>query len=87
MTRSPGRSGSRSASATPRARTGGPRDPQGARSEQRHDWYERFVAQTSYGSHMPLDTDAHWEWSNPLNIIPAFMLLMIGLAALGMLVG
>lgn len=70
-----------------RTRTGGPREPQGARPEQRHDWYERYVAQTSYGSHMPLDTDAHWEWRNPLNIIPAFVLLMIGLAALGVLVG
>lgn len=31
-----------------------------------------------YGSHMPLDTRSHWTWSNPLNLIPAT--LMIGLA-------
>ena len=41
----------------------------------------------AYGSHMPLDIRFNWDWLNPLNIIPAFMLLMIGLAALGMLVG
>lgn len=22
-------------------------------------------------SHMPIDTDIHWDWRNPLNIIPA----------------
>jgi len=31
-----------------------------------------------HGSHMPLDTMFHWQWSNPLNIIPLF----IGLAML-----
>ena len=70
-----------------RTRTGGPRDPQEARPQAANDWFERYVNQSGHGSHMPLDTDAHWEWSNPLNIIPAFMLLMIGLAALGILVG
>lgn len=72
---------------TPRTRTGGPRGPQDARPQAANDWFERYVSQSGYGSHMPLDTDMHWQWSNPLNIIPAFMLLMIGLAALGVLVG
>jgi hypothetical protein len=29
------------------------------------------------GSHMPLDTSVHWDWSNPLNILPITMLLLI----------
>jgi hypothetical protein len=26
---------------------------------------------------MPLDTEMHWEWSNPLNIIPFAILLLL----------
>jgi hypothetical protein len=39
---------------------------------------------SSPGSHMPIDTKPHWDWRNPLNIIPAaiLLLLVIALAAL-----
>lgn len=36
------------------------------------------------GSHMPLDTDMHWSWNNPLNIFPAFVLLATVIALFGM---
>jgi hypothetical protein len=34
---------------------------------------------------MPLDTDAHWDWRNPLNVIPAMILLLIVIALVAML--
>jgi len=41
---------------------------------------ERFATGAIFGSHMPLDTDAHWDWRNPLNAIPALILLLIVIA-------
>jgi hypothetical protein len=41
---------------------------------------------TSRGSHMPLDTDMHWDWRNPLNIIPALILLNMIVALIALLV-
>ena len=38
----------------------------------------------SLGSHMPLDTGIHWEWRNPLNILPALILLMLAIALVAM---
>jgi hypothetical protein len=72
-----------------RERTGGPRNSGGrGRSGAKHtDFYERFVSNSSSGSHMPLDLDMHWEWSNPLNIIPAFALLLVIIAAVALIVG
>ncbi|MFN8476740.1 MAG: hypothetical protein U0074_02795 [Kouleothrix sp.] len=35
----------------------------------------------------PLDIHLHWEWRNPLNIIPAFMVAMVLAAVIGLLVG
>ena len=37
--------------------------------------------------HMPLDLDIHWQWSNPLNIIPALTLLLVIIAAVALIVG
>lgn len=34
----------------------------------------------SYASHMPLDINPHWQWRNPLNIIPALLLLLLVIA-------
>jgi len=62
----------------PRARLGGPQLPQPAAA--RDDLIERFTTGAIFGSHMPLDTDAHWEWRNPLNLIPAAILLLIVIA-------
>ncbi|GAB4193099.1 MAG: hypothetical protein OHK0022_07670 [Roseiflexaceae bacterium] len=38
------------------------------------------------GSHMPLDTGIHWTWRNPLNVLPAgiIVLLLLALIALAM---
>jgi hypothetical protein len=61
-----------------RTRLGGPRLPQPAAAHD--DLIERFTTGAIFGSHMPLDTDAHWEWRNPLNLIPAAILLLIVIA-------
>jgi hypothetical protein len=37
------------------------------------------------GSHMPLDTGMHWDWANPLNILPALVLLVIVIDVLGLI--
>lgn len=60
-----------------RARTGGPR-PRPTQYERQ----ENVRTSTIQGSHMPLDTDAHWTWRNPLNILPAMLIffLLIGIA-------
>jgi len=36
------------------------------------------------GSHMALDTDIHWEWRNPLNILPALILVLLVVALVGL---
>ena len=36
------------------------------------------------GSHQPLDTETHWAWRNPLNVIPLVPVLGIILAAIGL---
>lgn len=36
--------------------------------------------------HMPLDTEAHWSWENPLNIIPLSMLALVLIALLGLFI-
>jgi hypothetical protein len=69
---------------SPRARMGGPRMPHSAAA--RDDLVERFASGAIFGSHMPLDTDAHWDWRNPLNIIPAMLLLLIIIALVAAIV-
>lgn len=27
--------------------------------------------------HMPLDTESHWHWSNPVNLLPGLILLLM----------
>jgi hypothetical protein len=58
--------------ATAHARTGGPRRAPSIGFERN----ER-VANDRGGSHMPIDTGIHWEWRNPLNILPALILLFL----------
>jgi hypothetical protein len=70
--------------ASPRARLGGPRLPHS--STRREELIERFTTGAIFGSHMPLDTDAHWEWTNPLNVIPALILLLIVIALVAAIV-
>jgi hypothetical protein len=68
----------------PLARLGGPRLPQPAAA--REDLAERFATGAIFGSHMPLDTQAHWDWRNPLNAIPAVILLLIIIALVAAIV-
>jgi len=44
------------------------------------DLIERFTTVGIFGSHMPLDIDSHWDWRNPLNIIPGLILLLFVIA-------
>jgi hypothetical protein len=57
---------------------GGPRLPNPVSASE--EVLGRFASSGIFGSHMPLDTDAHWEWRNPLNIIPAMIVLLIIIA-------
>ena len=62
--------------ATPYERTGGPRD---------HFWAAMHRDRNERsGSHMPLDTSIHWEWNNPLNILPALILVFLAVAIIAM---
>jgi hypothetical protein len=72
-----------------RERTGGPRNSGVRRGSdaKRTDFYQRYASHASSGSHMPLDLDIHWQWSNPLNIIPALALLLVIIAAVALIVG
>jgi|HigsolmetaAR206D_1030411.scaffolds.fasta_scaffold12284_2 hypothetical protein len=36
--------------------------------------------------HMPLDTEIHWSWDNPLNLIPLGMLVLWAIGLLGLFV-
>jgi hypothetical protein len=42
-----------------------------------------ILTRSSGSSHMPIDTDIHWSWSNPLNLLPACILLFVLLALIG----
>jgi hypothetical protein len=68
---------------TARERTGG---PGGDQPESSHELVEYCMSNTRFGSHMPLDTQIHWDWRNPLNVIPAFMILLFVLTAIGLLI-
>ena len=48
--------------------------------------YEQQARLTLFGSHMPLDTAIHWDWRNPLNIIPALLLLSAVITLVALLV-
>jgi hypothetical protein len=78
LTRTYGDNPARELASTPRARMGGPGLPQSAAAND--DLIERFSTGAIFGSHMPLDIDAHWEWRNPLNLIPAMILLLFVIA-------
>jgi hypothetical protein len=64
--------------ATSHALTGAPR-----RRAQPANAYERFSTERR-GSHMPIDTSIHWDWRNPLNILPALILVVLMIAVIGM---
>jgi hypothetical protein len=65
--------------ATPHARTGGPRGQLRAAYERN----ERF-SNERLGSHMPIDTSIHWDWRNPLNILPALILVILAIDVIAM---
>ena len=57
-------------------RNGGPRP-------SRFERQENIRTSVLFSAAMPLDVEAHWTWRNPLNIIPAFMLLVLLIAIIG----
>lgn len=60
-----------------RTRFGGPRRAPAATRYERDEFY----GTTDYeGSHMPLDTAIHWDWRNPLNILPGLFALLLVIA-------
>jgi hypothetical protein len=66
-----------------RERTGG---PGGAPTNTTREATEYFMSNTPFGSHMPLDIQMHWNWRNPLNVIPALMLVLFVLSVVGLIV-
>lgn len=62
-----------------RSRFGGSR----GRGPSRYESLPLFGTAESRGSHMPIDTQIHWELRNPLNFIPAIVLVvtLIGVVA------
>ncbi len=80
LTRTYSDNSTRELASNPPARLGGPRMPLSAAAYE--DVVERFATGAIFGSHMPLDTEAHWAWRNPLNAIPAAILLLIVIALL-----
>jgi hypothetical protein len=72
-----------------RSRTDDPRNSgERRRSDaKRSGFYQRFASDAFGGPHMQLDLDMHWRWSNPLNIFPAFALLLAIIAAVALIVG
>lgn len=66
------------ATLAPRERTGG-RSPRPTQFERR----EHIRTSTVLGSHMPIDTEAHWNWRNPLNILPVLVLLFFLIGIVG----
>ena len=66
-----------------RERAGGPR---GNQPEATSNAAGYFMSNKTAGSHMPLDTQIHWDWRNPLNILPAFMVLLFLLTVVELLV-
>ncbi|MBC8163880.1 MAG: hypothetical protein H7Z42_21945 [Roseiflexaceae bacterium] len=65
-----------------RARTGGPRRPSKLQFERAENNRAMVVA----GTHMPLDTDIHWNWRNPLIILPMALLALLLYAIIGTVV-
>lgn len=47
--------------------------------------YQHFGSDKIAMPHMPLDTEIHWEWRNPLNFIPAVLLAIIVLDLVALL--
>lgn len=66
----------------PRARRGRPHRPQLPTTA--YERANRYGPSDYFGSHMPLDADIHWHWRNPLNILPALLLVLFVLAVVAM---
>lgn len=44
-----------------------------------------YQIKPSVGSHMPLDTNVNWNWSNPLIVLPLLMVALFIFALLGVM--
>lgn len=47
--------------------------------------YQHFGSDKIAMPHMPLDTEIHWDWRNPLNLIPGALLAIFILDILALL--
>lgn len=47
--------------------------------------YQHFGSEKVALPHMPLDTEIHWDWRNPLNLIPGALLGIVILDILALL--
>ena len=69
-----------------RVRYGGPRRRRPREQVVRRE-HNAWYWSEQYGSHMPLDVDIHWQWRNPLNLLPLAVMLLLLLAVLTMMLG
>lgn len=58
----------------------------GGRRPARFERQENIRTSVLFSATMPLDVEAHWTWRNPLNVIPAFMLLVLLIGIIGTIV-
>lgn len=70
--------------ALPGLRFGGPRRPRRASEQPTTSDTSLSPFYSAAGSHMPLDTGIHWHWRNPLNVLPAFLLVLLVFALLSL---
>ena len=73
---------------SPRIRRGGPGKQRPAHDREGRTRLNGTGDNTMnmHGSHMPLDTMLHWQWNNPLNIIPVSVGISMILALIGLVV-
>jgi hypothetical protein len=45
-----------------------------------------IFGRTSSGSNMPLDTELHWTWRNPLNVLLVLLVLFMIAALIGAII-
>lgn len=71
-----------------RLRRGGPgkRRPTPNRDDRSQLYRTGDNIMNMHSSHMPLDTMLHWQWTNPLNLIPLLVGTSMMLAVIGMFV-
>lgn len=68
-----------------RVRRGGPRRSRRVPPTPPCRPVEQYMLPSQYSVHMPLDIAVHWNWRNPLNILPLIVVVMVIVAVVAML--